>query len=273
MNTPLALEALARLAPFTHPRIAVVLGSGWGGLTEHLQNAVQIPYSALPGFPQATVAGHSGVLWLGQLGEHEVAVMSGRKHGYETGEVDGMKTPLKVLKALGCEVLVQTNAAGSMRHDLPPQSLMVINDHINLPQRSPLVGESGTERFVSMVDAYDPSLRQLALQVAKAQGVALQEGVYVWAFGPQFETPAEIRYFRQIGGDVVGMSTVPETILARHGGMRVLALSLITNMGAGMSQEQLSHAHTLAQASSASATASAYLAALIAHIELIPTKA
>jgi purine-nucleoside phosphorylase len=237
----------------------VVLGSGWGRLTEHLQNAVQIQYSGLPGFPQATVAGHSGVLWMGLLGEHEVAVMSGRKHGYETGEVDGMKTPLKVLQALGCKVLMQTNAAGSQRHDLP--------------QRSPLVGGNGTERFVGMVDAYDPSLRQLAHRVAKGQGVALQEGVYVWAFGPQFETPAEIRYFRQLGGDAVGMSTVPETILARHGGMRVLALSLITNMGAGMSQEQLSHAHTSAQASSASATASAYLAALIAHIDLTSAKA
>jgi purine-nucleoside phosphorylase len=273
MSTQPALDALRRLAPSKRPRVAVVLGSGWGRLTEHLQNAVQIQYSDLPGFPQATVAGHRGVLWMGLLGEHEVAVMSGRKHGYETGEVDGMKTPLKVLQALGCEVLVQTNAAGSLRHDLPPQSLMVISEHINLPQRSPLVGENGTDRFVGMVDAYDPSLRQLAHRVAKGQGVALQEGVYVWAFGPQFETPAEIRYFRQIGGDAVGMSTVPETILARHGGMRVLALSLITNMGAGMSQEQLSHVHTLAQASSASATASAYLAALIAHIDLTSAKA
>ena len=272
MSIQPAMDALAQIAPLKRPRIAVVLGSGWGDLTHHLKNAVQIPYSELPGFPQATVAGHSGILWLGRLGEHEVAVMSGRKHGYETGEVDGMKTPLQVLQALGCEVLVQTNAAGSLRQDLPPQSLMVINDHINLPQRSPLVGESGTDRFVGMVDAYDPSLRQLAHRVAKEQGVVLQEGVYVWAFGPQFETPAEIRYFRQIGGDAVGMSTVPETILARHGGMRVLALSLITNMGAGLSHEQLSHAHTLAQASCASATASAYLAALVAHIELTPAK-
>lgn len=273
MNTQAALDALARLAPLRRPRIAVVLGSGWGGLTQHLKDAVQIPYSELPGFPQATVAGHSGVLWLGRLGEHEVAVMSGRQHGYETGEVDGMATPLRVLQALGCEVLVQTNAAGSLRHDLPPQSLMLINDHINLPQRSPLVGESGTERFVGMVNAYDPALRQLAHQVAHTQGVALQEGVYVWAFGPQFETPAEIRYFRHIGGDAVGMSTVPETLLARHVGLRVVALSLITNMGAGLSNEPLSHAHTLAQASSASATASAYLAALIAHIDLSPAKA
>ena len=270
MNTALALDALARLAPTKRARVAVVLGSGWGELTQHLHNAVQIPYSELAGFPKASVAGHSGVLWLGQLGEHDVAVMSGRKHGYETGEVDGMKTPLRVLQALGCEVLVQTNAAGSLRHDLPPQSLMVISDHINLPQRSPLVGESGSERFVGMLDAYDPALRQLAHRVAKDQGAALQEGVYVWAFGPQFETPAEIRYFRQIGGDAVGMSTVPETILARHAGLRVLALSLITNMGAGLSQEQLSHAHTLAQASSASASASAFLAALIARIDLPP---
>lgn len=272
MTTQATLDALAHLVPLARPRIAVVLGSGWGGLTQHLRNSVQIPYSELPGFPQATVAGHSGVLWLGQLGEHDVAVMSGRQHGYECGQVDGMKTPLQVLQALGCNVLVQTNAAGSLRHDLPPQSLMVICDHINLPQRSPLVGENGSERFVGMVDAYAPCLRQLAHRVAKDQGITLQEGVYVWAFGPQFETPAEIRYFRQIGGDAVGMSTVPETILARHANMRVVALSLITNMGAGLSPEQLSHAHTLAQANSASATASAFLAALIARIKLTPEK-
>jgi purine-nucleoside phosphorylase len=248
--------------------VAVVLGSGWGGLTQHIEDAVCIAYSDLDGFPQATVAGHSGELWLGRIGSQPVAVMSGRKHGYETGAVDGMKTPLRVLHALGCEVLVQTNAAGSLRTTMPPQSLMVITDHINFPQRSPLIDETGSARFVGMVDAYDPALRATALRVAQARGTHLHEGVYAWAFGPQFETPAEIRMFAQLGADAVGMSTVPETILARHAGMRVLALSLITNMGAGLSTETLSHAHTLEQAQAASVSASALLAAIVGGLEL-----
>ncbi len=248
------------------PRVAVVLGSGWGELTSHITDAVRIPYSELEGFPKATVAGHSGELWLGRIGAQHVAVMSGRKHGYETGEIDGMKAPLRALKALGCGILVQTNAAGSLRAEMPPQSLMVLSDHINFPQRTPLLNETGSERFVSMVDAYDPVLRALARQIAQQRSVTLHEGVYAWWFGPQFETPAEIRMFAHLGADAVGMSTVPETIIARHAGMRVLALSMMTNMAAGMSSEQLSHAHTLAQAKAGSEQASGFLAALIAAI-------
>ena len=267
MNTT-ALETLAaRIAGFV-PRVAVVLGSGWGGLTAHIQNPVCIPYAELQGFPTAGVAGHGGELWLGHIGAQPVAVMSGRKHGYETGAVDGMKLPLQVLHSLGCQVLVQTNAAGSLRADLPPQSLMAISDHLNLPQRSPLVGETGSERFVSMVDAYDPALLAHALARAAEQGTRLHTGVYAWAFGPQFETPAEIRMLARLGADAVGMSTVPETILARYLGLRVLALSLITNMGAGLSQEALSHAHTLSQAAAASRNASAVLAHIIGTLEL-----
>jgi purine-nucleoside phosphorylase len=265
-----AMRTIQRRAPLARPCIAVVLGSGWGDLTDHIQDAVCIPYTELDGFPKATVAGHSGMLWLGQIGPHQVAVMSGRQHGYETGEVDGMKTPLRVLKRLGCAVLVQSNAAGSLRPDMPPQSLMVLSDHLNMAQRSPLVGESGSERFVSMVDAYDPALRAQARQIARQRGITLHEGVYAWAFGPQFETPAEIRMFRQLGADAVGMSTVPETILARHAGLRVLALSLITNMGAGLSTEPLSHAHTLAQAQSVRGVASGLLADIIGQIESPP---
>jgi purine-nucleoside phosphorylase len=258
------------MAPTARPRIAVVLGSGWGGLTGHLHDAVRIPYTELEGFPQATVAGHSGDLYLGRIGTQEVAVMSGRQHGYETGAVDGMKTPLRVLQALGCEVLVQTNAAGSLRTDMPPQSLMLLNDHINWPQRSPLTGESGAERFVNMVDAYDPTLRAQAMRIATHRGVALHNGVYAWAFGPQFETPAEIRLLARLGADAVGMSTVPETILARHLGLRVLALSFITNMGAGLSSEPLSHAHTLSQAQAGSKIASDLLAAILGGMEWAP---
>jgi len=261
-----SLDTIRQRAPELQPGIAVVLGSGWGGLTAHLSGALQIPYTDLPGFPPPTVAGHAGILWLGRLGRQTVAVMSGRQHGYESGAVDGMAVPLQILRQLGCHTLVQTNAAGSVRADMPAQSLMLLSDHINLPQRSPLVGSSGNERFVNMVDAYDPALRAHARRVAQAQGVTLFEGVYAWFFGPQFETPAEIRMAQRLGADAVGMSTVPETILARHIGLRVLALSFITNLGAGLSAEPLSHAHTLSQADSGSAAASRLLANIIAAL-------
>jgi len=261
-----ALATIQARAGQLQPRIAVVLGSGWGGLTEHIDNAIQIPYSELEGFPQPTVAGHSAMLWLGHIGAQPVAVMSGRKHGYETGAVDGMALPLQVLQALGCHTLVQTNAAGSLRLDMPPQSLMLVSDHLNLPQRSPLVGLTGNQRFVNMVDAYDPELKQRADLIAKGQGATLFEGVYAWLLGPQFETPAEIRMAKLLGADAVGMSTVPETILARYLGLRVLALSFITNYGAGLSTEHLSHAHTLQQAQEGSAKASRLLADIIAAL-------
>ena len=262
-----AVAAVRARAPLARPRVAVVLGSGWGAMTEQIDAVVRIPYADLPGFPQATVAGHAGELFLGRIGTVDVAVMSGRRHTYESGDVAGMKLPLRLLQALGCTVLVQTNAAGSLRADMQPGALMLVSDHINLPQLSPLVGEGGTDRFVGMANAYDPALRAGALAVAKASGTVLHEGVYAWCLGPQFETPAEIRAFRLLGADAVGMSTVPETILARHAGMRVLALSLITNMAAGLVHEQLSHAQTLAQANSSSQVASALLLAIIASIE------
>ena len=263
----LAIDTLRQRAPDFKPNIAVVLGSGWGGLTDHLTDAIQIPYTELAGFPQPTVAGHSALLWLGRIGAQTVAVMSGRQHGYETGAVDSMAVPLQTLKALGCHTLVQTNAAGSLRPDMPPQSLMLITDHLNLPQRSPLVGMTGAARFVNMVNAYDFELKHLAALIAKAQGATLFEGIYAWFLGPQFETPAEICMAQRLGADAVGMSTVPETILARHMGLRVLALSFITNMGAGLSAEYLSHAHTLQQAQAGSAKASRLLADIITGID------
>jgi purine-nucleoside phosphorylase len=261
-----ALDTIHQRAPHIQPSIAVVLGSGWGGLTEYITDAVQVPYTELPGFPQPTVTGHSATLWLGKIGAQPVAVMSGRTHSYETGAVDGMAVPLQVLKSLGCHTLVQTNAAGSLHPDMPPQSLMLITDHLNLPQRSPLLGTAGNERFVNMVNAYDFELKQLAAHTAITQGATLFEGVYAWFLGPQFETPAEIHMARLLGADAVGMSTVPETILARHLGLRVLALSFITNFGAGMSSEHLSHAHTLQQAREGSLKASQLLADIIAAL-------
>ena len=258
-----AVEVIRARAPGFAPRIAVLLGSGWGGFTDRVEGARRIPYADLPGFPAAGVAGHAGELWLGRVGAAEVAVLAGRKHTYETGAADGMKAALQTLRALGCGTLVQTNAAGSLNAAMPAGSLMLVADHLNLAQRSPLVGEAGNERFVGMADAYDPGLRGIARGAAAALGHTLHEGVYAWVLGPQFETPAEIRMLRLLGADAVGMSTVPETILARWLGLRVLGLSLVTNLAAGLSDETLSHAHTLAQAQAAGASASTVLGAVV----------
>ena len=261
-----ALMALRQRAPQARPRIGVVLGSGWGGLAEHVEGVIRVPYAELQGFPHAGVPGHAGELLLGRVGRGEVAVMRGRKHAYEDGDVKAMQVPIHTLRALGCDILVLTNAAGSLDARMPPGTLMAITDHINLPQRSPLIGDPSPERFVNMGDAYDPALRATAHVVARRSGIDLREGVYLWCMGPQFETRAEIRMFRQLGADAVGMSTVPETILARRAGMRVLAVSLMTNMAAGLSEENLSHAHTLEQASRVQSTASRFLAEVIKEI-------
>jgi purine-nucleoside phosphorylase len=261
-----ALQVLQHRLPQARPRVALVLGSGWGGAVSALRDPVRVPYADLLGFPVPSVQGHASDLVWGRLGLHEVVVLTGRKHTYETGDAAAMKLPLRTLRDWGCEVLVQTNAAGSLRADIPPGSLMLLSDHLNLPQRSPLVGEAGNDRFVSMIDAYDPALRAQALATALACGSPLHEGVYAWFLGPQFETPAEIRMAQRLGADAVGMSTVPETIIARHLGLKVLALSLITNMGAGLSAETLSHAHTLAQANAAGERASRVLTAVLENL-------
>ena len=199
MSEDLALARIRALTPEAMPRIAVLLGSGWGGLTRKLAEAQRLSYAELPGFPGAGVAGHAGELWLGRLGAREVVVLSGRRHTYEDGSADGMKGALRTLRALGVQVLVQTNAAGSLDAAMPPGSLMLLSDHLNMVQRSPLVGEAGSERFVDMAQAYDPALRALARAVAAERGVALHEGVYAWVLGPQFETPAEIRMLQTAG--------------------------------------------------------------------------
>lgn len=248
------------------PAVAVILGSGWAGVTAHLRDASQAPYAELAAFEPTGVEGHAGALVVGHIGTHRVAVLAGRRHTYENNDCSAMAGAIRSLRAWGVQILVQTNAAGSLRSHMPPGSLMLIADHINAPQRSPLVGESGNTRFVDMVNAYDDSLRALARSAAAARGTPLPEGTYLWALGPQFETPAEIRMFAAWGADAVGMSTVPETILARHCGLRVLGLSLITNMAAGLSDEALTHAATLAQAQAASDTAAGFLADLLARL-------
>lgn len=246
------------------PEVAVVLGSGWAGAVDQVQGAQHLSYAELPAFPQPKVEGHVNEVVVGTMGEQRVIMLRGRAHTYESGDCTGMAGALRSLKAWGVKVLVQTNASGSLRPHMPPGSLMLISDHINAPQRSPIVGEPGSERFVDMSAAYDGELRQHAKSVAKAENLIVGEGVYCWALGPQFETPAEIRMFAAWGADAVGMSTVPETILARHAGLRVMGLALMTNMAAGMSDEALTHALTLQQAQASGARAAAFLAQVVA---------
>ncbi|HLO95800.1 MAG TPA: purine-nucleoside phosphorylase [Burkholderiaceae bacterium] len=246
------------------PEVAVVLGSGWAGAVDQVQGARHLSYAELPAFPQPKVEGHVNEVVVGTMGAQRVVMLRGRAHTYESGDCTGMAGALRSLKAWGVKVLVQTNASGSLRPNMPPGSLMLISDHINAPQRSPIVGEPGSERFVDMSAAYDAELRQHAKAVAKAENLIVGEGVYCWALGPQFETPAEIRMFAAWGADAVGMSTVPETILARHAGLRVMGLALMTNMAAGLSDEALTHALTLQQAQASGARAAAYLAQVIA---------
>lgn len=250
------------------PRIAVLLGSGWGPFADAVTDSISVPYAELPAFPRLAIGGHAGVLKAGRIGAQEVIVLAGRKHTYETGEADGMKGVIRTLAAIGVQVLVQTNAAGSLDLAMPPGTVMLIEDHLNIVQRSPLVGEPGDSRFVDMGTAYDATLRLHAQAAAvAATGQALPVGVYAWVLGPQFETPAEIRMLQRLGAQAVGMSTVPETILARHAGLQVLALSLMTNMAAGLSAETLSHGHTMAAAQAASQRAVALLAAVVQRLE------
>ncbi len=207
-----------------------------------------IDYADLPGFPHAGVSGHSPVLAVGRLEGARVAVFGGRAHYYENGRADAMRLPLEVLKALGAERLIVTNAAGSLEPATPPGSLMLLSDHINFSGLNPLIGEASDARFVPMTEAHDPAMRAALRAAAKAEGVAMAEGVYAWYSGPSFETPAEIRAIKVLGADAVGMSTVPEVILARFLGLKVAAVSVITNMAAGMSDEKISHEHTKAMA-------------------------
>ncbi len=255
-----------RLGPA--PAIAVLLGSGWGPFADHVQGAADVLYAELPAFPTLAVGGHQGLVRCGSVGSTRVAVLAGRKHAYETGNADGMLGAIRSLAAWGVKVLVQTNAAGSVDAAMRPGSLMLMSDHLNIVQRSPLIGEPGDSRFCDMSAAYDPALREQARAAAKAIDSPLFEGVYAWVLGPQFETPAEIHMLRAFGAQAVGMSTVPETIIARHAGMKVLALSMMTNMAAGMQDEALSHAHTLATANTASARAVATLAAVVQALEV-----
>ena len=226
------------------PRFGIVLGSGLGSLVDEVRDAIRIPYSELPGFPVSAVSGHAGELVAGYLGKTPVIMLAGRVHYYEHGDANAMRGPIEVLMGLGVKQLILTNAAGSLREDIPPGSVMQITDHINYSGMNPLIGEPSDGRFVGMTSAYDADLSAAMRNAAEAEGIDLTKGVYMWFSGPSFETPAEIRMARVLGADAVGMSTVPEVILARFFGLRVAAASVITNYGAGMTGGELSHEET-----------------------------
>lgn len=248
MHDPVATAALIRARAGADPiRLGLILGSGLGHLA-HAVEGVAIPYGDLPGFPHIGVSGHNPHLHVGLLEGVRVAVFGAREHYYESGNPAAMRPALEVLKALGAQELILTNAAGSLRPDIAPGDLMLLNDHINYSGLNPLIGEKTDARFVPMTDAHSPRLRAALKAAAAAEGLPLPEGVYCWYSGPSFETPAEIRMLKRLGGDAVGMSTVPEVILARFLGLEVAAISTITNMAAGMSDEQISHEHTKAMA-------------------------
>jgi purine-nucleoside phosphorylase len=242
-----AIDVIREHAGIERVSLGLVLGSGLGHVASAV-DGVSIGFDDLPGFPRAGVSGHRAELVVGVLDGVRVAILAGRAHYYERGDAAAMRGPIETLRRLGADRLILTNAAGSLRPAMGPGEIMLITDHINLAGANPLIGEATDRRFVNMVDAYDPGLRADLRAAAEVEEVALAEGVYAWYSGPSFETPAEIRALQTLGADAVGMSTAPEVILARFFGMRVAAISTITNMAAGLGTETISHAHTKAMA-------------------------
>lgn len=223
---------------------AMILGTGLGNLINDLEDARELAYAKIPGFPKSGVSGHAGRVVAGKLEGREVLIFQGRAHYYETGDPAAMRVPIALLAALGSPPLIITNACGSLSLDLRPGSLVAIKDHINFSGLNPLIGEEGDARFVSLVDAYDYTLRQKLKRAASVAGITLNEGVYMWFSGPSFETPAEVRMAKMLGADLVGMSTVPEVILARRYKLRVVAISVVTNLAVGIEGANPSHAET-----------------------------
>ena len=251
------------------PRVGVVLGSGLGAVADAVEDPVVVGYEDLPGFPRPSVSGHAGRAVLGSIGGVAVAVLQGRVHLYEGGDADAIRAPVRALRSAGASILILTNAAGSLRPAVGPGSLMAITDHVNLSGMNLLMGPNDPSlgpRFPSLRDAYDPVLVDLLHESAREVEVSLSEGVYLAVSGPSFETPAEIRAFRTLGADAVGMSTVHETIIARHCGLRVAAVSVITNLAEGMTEEPLSHGQTLRAAEAGAADLTSLLLAFIPRL-------
>jgi inosine/guanosine/xanthosine phosphorylase family protein len=264
-----AAAAIERKLKRPFPKIALVLGSGLGAFADSLGDAIAIPYRDIPGFPVSSVQGHAGRLVVGDCSGAPIACMQGRLHLYEGHAPADLALPVRTLKRLGAEILVLTNAAGGLTPELGPGALMIVEDHINFTGRNPLAGpndETAGPRFVDMTEAYDRALREELATAAADVGVAAGSGVYLQTLGPNFETPAEIRAFARLGAHAVGMSTVPETLVARHCGLRVAALSVITNHAAGIADHALSHAETLAEAAKAYDRVSRLLTRFFARI-------
>jgi purine-nucleoside phosphorylase len=251
-----AIDVIQAAAPTFQPRVGLILGSGLGALADALEDPIAVAYADLPGFPQPSVEGHEGRIVLGRLEGLPVACLQGRVHLYEGVPAATVNDPVRTLKALGCEILVLTNAAGSLRPEVGAGTIALIADHINLSGQNPLVGSNNDAigpRFPDLTQVYDAALREQLARIAKEQGVELPSGVYLAVLGPSFETPAEIRAFRALGADLVGMSTVPEAISAHHAGLRVVGLSVVTNLAAGLAASALSHEETLEQGALAAA--------------------
>ncbi len=264
-----AADALARRSGRDHHDVAVVLGSGLGPYADHLPGAVRVPFAEIPGFPVPSVAGHAGVAVSAPTGAGHTLLLAGRVHAYEGYGLDAVTFPVRAAIAAGCGTVVLTNAAGGVAPGLVPGDLVAVSDHLNLTGTSPLTGPNDDRlgpRFPDLGDLYDPELRRLAAAVAAEEGIGLREGVYAWFPGPSFETPAEIRMAARLGADLVGMSTVPEAIAARHMGARVLAISLVTNLAAGLSAGPLSHADVTAAAVAARDRITSLLDSLLARL-------
>lgn len=242
-----AAAAIRKRSESIQPKIGIILGSGLGGLSNSIGDAARIPFRDIPGFPEATVAGHEGAVIVGSLGGRDVVALSGRFHMYEGHPAALAAFPVRVFHALGAQDLFVSNAAGGISPKLAVGDLMMISDHLNLMGTNPLVGEArkGEIRFPDMTDAYNPGLRWLLRTSAEKLGITLREGVYAGLLGPSYETPSEVKMLRLLGADAVGMSTVPEVIVARALGMRVAGVSCITNAAAGVTGSALSHAEVL----------------------------
>ena len=242
-----AAAAIARRLGGRRPEIGLILGSGLGGLADEVEDAVRIPFAEVPGFPNASVVGHAGMLVGGVLQGRNVVALAGRFHMYEGHDARLAGFPVRVMHALGARSLFVSNAAGGVNRTFRPGDLMIIADHINMMMRNPLIGplEPGDDRFPDMSAPYDPAYRELLRECAAAVGVPAVAGTYMGLLGPAYETPAEVRMVERLGADAVGMSTIPETIVARAVGMRVAGVSCITNLACGLSMHPLSHAEVL----------------------------
>jgi purine-nucleoside phosphorylase len=266
-------ETLAHLKSQGFPAAvdcAVVLGTGLGRFADAIADPVVLPYADIPGFPIATVSGHSGRLIAGRIEGKRVLAFQGRAHCYETGDARIMRTPIAVAAAMKPRALILTNAAGSLNLEMRPGRVIVLRDHINFSGMNPLIGEHDDRRFVSLTDAYDETIRRRLKRASVAAGTVVGEGVYMWFSGPSFETPAEIKVAKLMGADLVGMSTVPEVILARMFRIPVGALSIVTNLAAGIEGAKPNHAETRDVAAAASVSLDKLLRRFIAEIDRAP---